>query len=57
MDKEYKVDSKLNMTFLRASTNREQIKDLDPKVYFQQLLDSKPVLLKKTNLKLTYFCI
>jgi hypothetical protein len=51
MDKEYKVDSKLNMTFLRASTNREQIKDLDPKVYFQQLLDSKTSIPEKNKFK------
>ena len=39
------------MTFLKASTNREQIKDLDPKTYFQQLLDSKTSLPEKNKFK------
>lgn len=51
MEKEYKVDSKLNMTFLRASTNRDQIKDLDPKIYFNQLLDSKTNEAEKNKFK------
>ena len=51
MKKEFKVDSKLNLTFLKASTNREQIKDLNPKEYFQQLLDSKTSIPEKNKFK------
>ena len=54
--KKYKVDSKLNLTFLKASTNRTDISDKDPKDYFSQLLKSKNSLAEenrfKENLKL-----
>jgi hypothetical protein len=39
--KEYNIDSKLNYTFLKASTNRLQIVDKDPKDYFEEILESK----------------
>ncbi len=51
MDKEYKVDSKLNLTFLKASTNRQQIVDTEPSVYFKQLLDSKTSQAEKDTFK------
>lgn len=51
LEKEYKVDSKLNFTFLKPSTNRNQIIDTEPSIYFKQLLDSKTSQAEKDKFK------
>jgi hypothetical protein len=51
IEKEYKIDSKLNFTFLKPSTNRQQIIDIEPSVYFKQLLDSKTSQAEKDKFK------
>jgi hypothetical protein len=51
LEKEYKVDSKLNFTFLKPSTNRQQIIDTEPSNYFKQLLDSKTSQAEKDKFK------
>jgi hypothetical protein len=51
LDKEYKVDSKLNLTFLKPSTNRQKIIDSQPSIYLKQLLDSKTSQAEKEKFK------
>jgi hypothetical protein len=51
IEKKYLVDSKLNMTFLKKSTNREQIVDQDPKDYFTELIESKSNPAEKQKFK------
>ena len=51
MKKEFNVDSILNLTFLKESSNRKEIIDKDPKVYFKEILDSKPSPAEKNVFK------
>mgnify|MGYP000029091787 FL=1 len=51
MEKKYLIDSKLNLTFLKKSTNREQIVDKDPKDYFEELIESKSSNAEKEKFK------
>lgn len=49
--KEFNVDSKLNLTFLKESSNRKEIIDKDPKDYFTEILNSKNSAAEKAKFK------
>ena len=38
--KKLKVDSKLNLTFLKSGTNRQQVSDKLPSIYFKEILNT-----------------